>query len=110
MVLRNHPQPTYVFHPFTPTYAYVSGDGYSSAHRETEGSTECDGTGYCAAFHDASDIKKLYALLDAPAFNVGLQRRAGGLDLTFPVHLGSANPATTRFRACALDVVEGRPR
>ncbi len=43
---------------FSPTLAYVSADGYSSAHRESL-KTACDGPGYCAGFFGLDDILHL---------------------------------------------------
>jgi len=94
--------------PFSPSSAYVSVAGYTSAHRASQ-TFKCDGPGYCAAFANNSDMTGLLGVALSRSFNAAYQRRPGTLDTSFLVRLAPetspASPANDRFADCARSLV-----
>ena len=98
--------------PFSPSLAYVSAKGYSSAHREHQ-IFQCEGPGFCASYFGHTDFLGLLDIALSPTFTTSFQRRPGDLDVSFLVRLspdGSVGtPAQTRFAACASELIKSAP-
>lgn len=99
------------FTPFSPSYAYILANGYSSVHRESQ-ILHCDGPGFCAGYFSGSDVLQLLKVALSPTFTAGIQRRPESLDISFLARIspnGSPSaPDDTLFAACVNRLVNSR--
>ncbi len=93
---------------FSPSFAYLSAPGYSSAHREHQ-VFQCEGPGFCASYAGDVDMKGLLEIALSPSFTTSFQREPGSLDVAFlvrvPIDSPFTTPAQVRFTACVGEMI-----